>query len=335
MDAYNYLSSRAQAIIGGTIPESVFSLVVMNFDQTVEKIVFQIPPENITENKTADYASESVLGRFEPIRMYTHSSSTKLNFTVSYYWLEDSFLSNVNSWDGIKDNVNKLRACLYPFDNGSVTNVSGPYTPSDPGINQLITDDFTPYNQLVRNLTPPPTLRLFFGDMYKNIPCILTNLQIEYKGPWNDNSLAAVARRIAAQTQSRYSNALKQNANIDLGNQNIDPAARIANLIPTNWGVKGYLLDALQTAITSDTIFPLETKVNITLETMYPFGTQYTYQNVRKYPVYTKDAGVSKSKIISVGNTGITDFTNGSTFTPAVFTFGGGATGGIGAGGGF
>jgi len=302
MDAYNYLSSRAQSIIGGTIPESTFSLVIVNFDQTIEKVVFQVPPEIINESKTANYSSENVLGRFEPIRMYTNSSATKINFTVSYYWLEDSWMNNINSWDGIKDNVNKLRACLYPFDSGKISNVSGPITPADPGINQQITRSV---DQYVSKLNPPPTLRLFFGDVYKNVPCILTNLSIDYKGPWNDNSLAAVARRIAAQAQSRFSDGLKENANINLGNQSIDPAARIANLIPTNWGVKGYLLDALQTVITSDTLFPLETKINISLETMYPFGTQYTYQDVRNYPVITQDAGISKSKVIPAGSTSL------------------------------
>jgi len=301
-NAYNYLSSRAQSIIGGAIPESIFSLVVVDFDSGIEKINFQLPPENITESKAASYASESVLGRFEPIRMYTHSEATKINFTISYYWLEDSLINNINSWAGIKDNVNKLRACLYPFDGGKISNVSGAYTPSDPGLNQLMSVDLIPFNQFVSKLTPPPTLRLFFGDIYKNIPCILTNLNVEYKGPWNDNGLAAIARRIAAQSQSRFSDGLKHNANIDLGNQNIDPAARIADLIPTNWGVKGYLIDALQTAITSDNIFPLETKVTISLETMYPFGTQYTYQSIRDYPVYTKDAGISKSKSIPIAN---------------------------------
>ena len=301
-DAYNYLSSRAQAIIGGAIPESTFSLVIVNFDQTIEKVVFQVPPEIINESKTANYSSENVLGRFEPIRMYTNSSATKINFTVSYYWLEDSWMNNINSWDGIKDNVNKLRACLYPFDSGKISNVSGPITPADPGINQQITRSV---DQYVSKLNPPPTLRLFFGDVYKNVPCILTNLSIDYKGPWNDNSLAAVARRIAAQAQSRFSDGLKENANINLGNQSIDPAARIANLIPTNWGVKGYLLDALQTVITSDTLFPLETKINISLETMYPFGTQYTYQDVRNYPVITQDAGISKSKVIPAGSTSL------------------------------
>ena len=105
MDAFNYLSSRAQAIVGGSIPDSVFSLVIVNFDQTIEKVAFQIPPETINESKSANFASENVLGRFEPIRMYTNSTATKINFSVSYYWLEDSWINNINSWDGIKDNV--------------------------------------------------------------------------------------------------------------------------------------------------------------------------------------------------------------------------------------
>ena len=113
-DTFNYLSSRANSIIGGGIPTSIFSLVIVNFDQTIEKVNFQVPPENISETKSANYASENVLGRFEPIRMYTNSSSTKITFEVKYYWLEDSLVNNVNSWNGIKDNVNKLRACLYP-----------------------------------------------------------------------------------------------------------------------------------------------------------------------------------------------------------------------------
>lgn len=305
-DAFNYLSSRSQAIIGGAIPDSIFSMVIVNFDGVIEKVAFQVPPENISESKGAHYASESVLGRFEPIRMYTNSDATKISFTVSYYWLEDSFISNVNSWDGIKDNVNKLRACLYPFDSSKVSNVSGMQTPADLGISQNlnVSSELNVYDQFFGKLTPPPTIRLFFGDVYQNLPCILTNLQIEYKGPWNDNGLAAVARRIAAQAQSRFSDGLRENANINLSNQTLDPAARIANLIPTNWGVKGYLLDALQTAITSDKLFPLETKLHITLETMYPFGTQYTYQSVRQYPVYTRDAGISKSKVIPVPSGG-------------------------------
>ena len=302
-DTFNYLSSRANSIIGGGIPTSIFSLVIVNFDQTIEKVNFQVPPENISETKSANYASENVLGRFEPIRMYTNSSSTKITFEVKYYWLEDSLVNNVNSWNGIKDNVNKLRACLYPV-GSEVTNVPGPQTPADAGLNAQISFDLNSFNSFIGKLTPPPTLRLYFGDVYKNLPCILTNLSVDYKGPWNDNSLAALARRLATQVQSRFSDGLKRNADIDLGNQSLDPAARIANLIPTNWGVKGYLLDALSTAITTDTIFPLETKISISLETMYPFNTQYTYQNIRNNKGATKDVGISKQKVIYTGNGG-------------------------------
>lgn len=330
-DVFNYLSSRAYSIIGGGVPDSTFSIVIVNFEQNIEKINFQLPPENISETKSANYASENVLGRFEPIRMYTNSSATKISFEVKYYWLEDDLITNVNSWNGIQDNVNKLRACLYPFDS-QVTNIAGAVNPADAGYTNAIISE-NAYNNQIGKLTPPPTLKLFFGDIYKGTPCILTNISVDYKGPWNDNGLAAVARRFAAQAQSRFSDGLKQNANIDLGNQSLDPAARVADLIPTNWGVKGYLLDALSTTITSDAIFPLETKISISLETMYPFGSQLTYQNIRKYKSPTQNTGISKNKNVPTGNTGITNLTTPVTNTP--FIGGGGATGGNGAGGGW
>jgi hypothetical protein len=302
-DVYNFLSSRAQSVIGGTIPDNTLSLIVEYAGKPIsssDKITFQIPPMSVTESKTAHYASENILGRFEPVRMYSNSEATRITFDVSYYWLEDSFVSSINSWEGVKSNVSKLRALLYPYNDAqdSTTNL---IIPNDLKNTQDI-DNLAKY---VGKMTPPPICRLFFGDVYQGTPCILTGYNITYNGPWNDSSMAAVARRLAAQQYSRFSDALKQNADINLGNQTLDPVSRLVDLLPTNWGTKGYITNALQTLLRADKLFPLETKISITLETLYKFGTSITYNDIKLMPGMNEaTVNVGKAKIISAGAMG-------------------------------
>jgi len=293
-DVFNYLSERAKGILGGGIPLQTMSLVVQYFNGDVDKVSFQVPPQEISESKSANYHSEHVLGRFEPIRMYMNSDATKINFEIAYYWLEDTFLDTVNGWAGIKKQVNKLRALLYPFDGGrsSYQNTTGDdskqYTIEQEG-----------FNQFVGKLSPPPIVRLYFGDIYNGIPCILTTLNVNYKGPWNDAGLAAVARRLAAQSQSRYSDALKHT--IDIGNQSVDPVSRIVDLIPNGaLGAQGFLINSLQTLVTSDKLFPLETRISMSIETNWKFGTQLTFGDIS--PIRTStDTGLGKNKIVENG----------------------------------
>jgi len=296
-DILGFLGSRAQSVIGGQIPENTLSLVVEYFGDRIDKIDFQIPPMTINESKTAHYASENILGRFEPIRMYSNSDATRITFDVSYYWLEDNFKYSINTWEGVKTNISKLKALLYPYNQGMES--SGLTASND--IKQVM--DIESLAQNVGQLTPPPICKLFFGDVYRGTPCILTSYNISYNGPWNDAHLSAVARRLAAQQQSRWSDALKKTADIDLGNQSIDPVSRLVDLIPTNWGVKGYLTNALQTALRFDRLFPLETKVSITLETVYKFGVHLTYNDIQINPGQS-DVGIGKAKIIPSANSG-------------------------------
>ena len=299
-DILGFLGSRAQSVIGGQIPENTLSLVVEYFDERIDRIDFQIPPMSINESKTAHYASENILGRFEPIRMYSNSDATRITFDVSYYWLEDNFKYSINTWEGVKANIGKIRALLYPYNNGTLSTTAGT------DVAQFTNMD--PIAQNAGSLTPPPVCKLFFGDIYRGTPCLLTGYNISYNGPWNDAHLSAVARRIAAQQQSRWSDALKKTTDINIGNQSIDPVSRLVDLIPTNWGVKGYLTNALQTALRFDKLFPLETKVSLTFETNYQFGVHLTYQDIVKNtslsPVTSTTDGISKAKIIIAANKG-------------------------------
>ncbi|HUV84779.1 MAG TPA: hypothetical protein VMV86_03670 [Methanosarcinales archaeon] len=290
-DVFNYLSERAKGIVGAGIPPQTLSLVIQYFDGEIDKVAFQTPPQELTETKNANYASENVLGRFEPVRMYTNSDATKINFEVPYYWLEDTFLDTVNGWNGIKKQINKLRACLYPFDSGMTKEVKAEGDTEQYSIEQ------NAFNKYIGRLSPPPTVRLYFGDIYQGIPCILTSLNVTYKGPWNDHGLAAVARRLAAQFQSRYSDALQKTIGVNVGHQSLDPVSRIADMIPNGFlGAQGFLINSLQTLVRSDKLFPLETRIAISLETNYKFGIQQTYNDISPIKV-SADTGLSKNKV--------------------------------------
>jgi hypothetical protein len=305
-ESWNELSSIAKAVMPRTaISDNIFSLTIEYFGGAIEKVSFQLPPESITESKGSNFASDSVLGRFEPIRMYTNSEATKINFSVNYYWLEDSFLNSIGSWPGIKDQINKLRAIMYPYDSGrsSIVAGAGPITsPGNVGA-QAATDtaaqeeefnnfwNLNAFNQFVGKSSPPPIVRLWYGDLYRGTPCILTNISIEYKGPWNDASFASFARRMAASTTARYSNGLAQTVkNLD---QIISPITNIVNYIPPDFTTKSNLVNNLIGALRSDKLFPFCTTVNVTLESNYPFGTQMTYGDVRSFGAWAK-SGLSK-----------------------------------------
>lgn len=298
-ETFNHLSSIARTVMPRTaIPESIFSLVIEHYTGELDKVYFQLPPETITESKGANYASDSVLGRFEPIRMYTNSDATRVNFSVNYYWLEDSYLNSIGSWSGIKDNVWKLRACLYPYDDGRKSSTGVDLNPAgQSGATATDTDwqnyyTLNAFNQYVGKMSPPPIVKLFYGDIYKGEPYLLTGLSIEYKGPWNDDSFAALARRLAGQTASRFSTGMMKTVNQI--NQTMGPITAVANILPPDvLGTKGNLVNTLVNAFKTDKLFPFVTTINITLESNYPFGYQTTFSDIRSLGAKVK-SGLSK-----------------------------------------
>jgi len=294
MDTFNYLSSIARTVMPkAAIPDSCFSLVIMYSDGVLDTVRFQNPPESITESKGVNYVSDSVLGRFEPVRMYVNSQQTIINFSVNYYWLEDSLLgiNSIGSWKGIKDNVSKLRALLYPYDDGrSSGDVADTTTPREgaiansPGAAETQSAEnqagfnLNAYNQFLGKLSPPPVVKLNYGDLYQGIPCILTGLSIEYRGPWNDASMASMARRLAAQTAVRFSSGISKA--VTQVNQFVNPLTSLATALPPGFGGNG-IVGTLVNALRSDKLFPFVTTVNVTLETNWGFGTQKTYNDIR------------------------------------------------------
>jgi hypothetical protein len=326
-DVWNTISSVARTIMPKQyIPSNVFSLIIEYHTGEIERVLFQLPPESITESKGANFASDHVLGRFEPIRMYTNSEATRINFTVNYYWMEDSLLNNsVGTWNGIRDNVLKLRALLYPYDSGRASAgggsgggglgnaiggmfgggvlsnvVSGAVNTMLPQTANVgsSSPETNAFDQYVGRLSPPPGIKLYYGDLYQGLPCLLAGIQMEFKGPWNDASLASVARRLAQSTSTSFSTGLTKALNT--ANQVLTPVLGIVNSLPSNvLGNKTGLLNSLVNALRQDKLFPFQTTVNISLETMYPYATQKTYNDIRKAGVYGSSSSPMLSKIVS------------------------------------
>ena len=128
------------------------AIVILNRDGSPSnKIIrFQTPPRTIQDAKTANFDSQAILGRSEPLRAYTGSNAREIAFVLNYYWYD---YSGVGGWTSIQKNLNLLKSLVYPnYHRGS--------------------------------FQPAPKVLFSFGRVYRGIPCIVTNVSLEHKDPW-------------------------------------------------------------------------------------------------------------------------------------------------------
>ena len=228
---------------------------------------FQLPPEEITESKSNRYSSNEIFGRFEPIRVYQGSDPTQINFSFKYFWLEDSFVDSIGTWEGIHKNVKKLKAFTYPqYSMNTFSGIDGT-TVSSQG------------QELISRLAPPPVLHFYYGEMFKDIPCIVSRVGITYRGPWNDSSLASKVQRLAAATSVSFNSEAGRKATNMVGSA-LKGLSTAASYVQMATGSRDGLIGAATNALQFDKIFPLETTVDISLETNYPIDTWKTYEEV-------------------------------------------------------
>lgn len=160
------------------IPDNIFSFHVYykrpyNVND-YDTVWFQLTPENIREDKSANYTSHDILGRFEPIRMYSGSSPTSISFTISYIWLSNDATS-FSSWNQLKANILKLKALTFPVNLASKGNVNS--------------KDL----RKLGKIAPPPLVKFNYGDIFINVDCLVKSVSITYNSPWNDDIKPAFA----------------------------------------------------------------------------------------------------------------------------------------------
>ena len=99
------------------IPQSIMKFVPYIGTRPFTRgiVEFQLPPEEITESRSNRYSAAEIFGRFEPVKVYTGGEPTQINMTMKYYWLEDSFVESIGTWEGIHKNIKKLKAFTYPL----------------------------------------------------------------------------------------------------------------------------------------------------------------------------------------------------------------------------
>ncbi|HUV84346.1 MAG TPA: hypothetical protein VMV86_01475, partial [Methanosarcinales archaeon] len=162
-EVFNELSSFAKrAMPRVPIADSIMKFVpyVGSVPLISGMVDFQLPPEEITESKSTRYSSNDIFGRFEPVRVYQGSEPTQINFTFKYFWLEDSFIESIGTWEGIHNNIKKLKAFSYPQYSKNIFMYRG----VESGAYQSVS---SAGQELISRLAPPPTLHFYYGEMFK------------------------------------------------------------------------------------------------------------------------------------------------------------------------
>lgn len=128
------------------------SIVVLDqYKMPSDYIKFQTPPRSIQDGKVANFDSQTILGRSEPLRAYTSSNARGITFSIDYYWY-DMNPSGAGSWTFIESNINKLKALTYP--------------------------------KHTQGFQPTPRVLFYFGRVYRGIPCIVNSVALDLKDPW-------------------------------------------------------------------------------------------------------------------------------------------------------
>ena len=262
-ETFNNLSRIAKGSQPKTaIPQSIMKFVPWIGDRAYTKgiVEFQLPPQEITESKANRYTANEIFGRFEPIRVYAGGEPTTINMTMKYYWLEDSFIETIGTWEGIHRNIKKLKAFTFPlYSRNKSAELSGA--------------------GLISRLAPPPTLHLYYGEMFKDVPCVVSRVSINYKGPWNDASVASKAQRMASASAVSYNSQTAQNAANAVGSA-LKMLSTAASYVDMGANDRNGLIAAATGTVAFDKIFPFETTVDISLETAYPINEWKTYEEI-------------------------------------------------------
>ncbi len=127
-------------------------IVLDRFGGLIDHIRFQIPPKSISDAKIANYSSQEILGRSEPLKAYTGSAPRTIGFVLEYHWYD---FSGVGGWQFIETQLNKLQSLEYPRYTGATVGYQ-----------------------------PPPKVLFYFGRRYKGVPCIVNSVSMDLQSPW-------------------------------------------------------------------------------------------------------------------------------------------------------
>lgn len=227
---------------------------IMKFDvysglssSTTDTILFQLPPENIREEKSASFEQHQIMGRFEPVRVYAGSSPTSISFSINYYWMSDD-KQNASCWDNLKLQIWKLKALTYP----SMQAKSTGYT-----LGVKVEDVVK-----VGRVTPPAIIKFTYGDIYKDVQCLVKSVNLTYHSPWNDKIRA-------------------QDSQVPASGSTLSSVAQFLGISLPGFGAGGTDNISKQYDVSgAGQFFPFRTEVNISLETTTSLADWKTYDSV-------------------------------------------------------
>lgn len=137
-------------------------------------IFFQTMP-NTSDTKSAQYGGETPMGRTEPIPVYQSSGARNISLTLTYAAISAKF---DQSW--VAQQVSRLQALVYPI--------------------------FSRRKSQDAAFSPPPLVLLNLGFRYVNVPCVVTQYQIN-QGPdeaYQVYTMLPVITVVTIQLQTAY-----------------------------------------------------------------------------------------------------------------------------------
>lgn len=137
----------------------------MDTTQEPRKLIFDYVPDQINDEMAANYSATNIIGRSAPLQGYQDSGprtfSIELKFHASLFGKEEDTFAGSTGYDAVKARVDWLRSLTYPD-----------------------------YSETYAK--PPHRVLLVIGTLIKSI-CIVDNVNVTYRSPWDSNLLPMIA----------------------------------------------------------------------------------------------------------------------------------------------
>jgi len=136
--------------------------------------------------KTANYEETQILGRYEPIKIYTNSSDIKFTLNLVYYADGTERLSNT-PFQG-SENTGPIKS---PWTIEQIARISAKFE-------SLV------YPQYDGKFSPPRYCLLNIGAIFIDFPVIVTSVNIQHLPPYSTRDLTPMRRSIAVECSSYH-----------------------------------------------------------------------------------------------------------------------------------
>lgn len=136
--------------------------------------------------KTANYEEVQILGRFEPIKMYSNSSDIKFTLNLTYYA------------DGTE------RTSFFPFPGSEVIGpVQSPWTIEQIARISAKLESLV-YPRYDAKFSPPRYCLLNIGAIFIDFPIIITSVNIQHLPPYSTRDLTPMRRNVTLECSSYF-----------------------------------------------------------------------------------------------------------------------------------